>query len=232
MILSPKKRVSIIVMALAAQAWLSPAAKAIPTLMISDGVNAITIVDDAPADFSGPFPGLIVYAGTLGTWNINASMGFTKPLSGSSALPQMTLNFFVTSPGSGTLTIGFSENGFGPSNAVTEAGYSATVNSLGGSSVRYDTLVSSSNTEFAGTMLFTSQIFASGAGSAAAQAALNLPASYALTQIVQIIHSGAGNSSGNYELTATAVPESGQSLYLLGVAVAGLELLRRGLCKG
>jgi hypothetical protein len=97
----------------------------------------------------------------------------------------------------------------------------------GVASATFSAVASSTNTQLMGATLFTSPTLGPGNFSGTASSGLNLPAPYALTEFVTLNFSGAGGSvSGDFNLNAT-VPEGGETLGLLGVAVVGIAAVRR-----
>jgi hypothetical protein len=115
----------------AALALASVSAFAVPTLVISDGVNTTTVLD-VDAD------GFVSFSGTVGGWSIATSAGLTKPILGTSLQPILNLNstasWLGTSGASNTLSFHFFEDGFmaDPFQALlTGAVSSATVTGTG-----------------------------------------------------------------------------------------------------
>lgn len=100
---------------------------AVPMLRVSDGVQTLTITDNATNDAS-PIFGQVNYAGNFNGWNVSVASGITKPIIGSSNSPELDLTYQISrgAGSQGTLTVAFSENGFIPNSS----GYFA--NSSGG----------------------------------------------------------------------------------------------------
>ena len=92
-------------------------ASAVPTaaMRISDGITTLIIHDEGAGDF---YPGVggVTFIGAIGGWKINVDTGITKPELGTATAPYMDFNFQATSKLTvpGTLTIEFSDTGFGP----------------------------------------------------------------------------------------------------------------------
>jgi hypothetical protein len=130
----------------------------------------------------------------------------------------------ISGAGGGTLTIWYSETGFGP--ATAGSGAFAT---FGGTSAPGATLTYES---YFGTTLFdeanslTSLSFSGAAANLQDAASLPQPADdYSLTQKVTITHLGAGQSS-SFNATLN-VPDGGTTLSLLGLAMLGIAGVRR-----
>jgi hypothetical protein len=101
--------------------WIQEA-YGLPTLELSSGGEVITSSDP---------DGEVLFVGTVGNFDIVVTQGFTKPYRGSAAQPELDLfSVQITSLAGmgendgGTLTIKFSEDGFGPftGNLVTQVG--------------------------------------------------------------------------------------------------------------
>ena len=204
---------------------LSQPARAIPTLTLSDGgANTVTIVDNGAGDQNSAL-GAVTFIGSLGIFNLNVSTGLTKPAQGSAAAPQIDLNSIDTSTGAGTLTITFSEDGF--------TGFPGTFHDHFGGTQTNGSIV---NTVLQnGMLLVTNGPFSTASFSGDASGALTGGAPYSLTQSVALTFSGPGMKSfdagGN---VPPAVPDSGMTVTLLGLGLAGLAgvgRLRQRLVK-
>jgi hypothetical protein len=208
---------------------------AIPTILVSDGLgNSISIPDGGAATIVGSAsavtggdvllgtPGVVEFSGTVGAWILNVDTGTSKPFAGTTTRPNMDLSF-VASGGVGTLSIQFSDDFFGPTtgNVLT---------SIGGTtpgSVTYKTLGSALNVEFAGVVLTSQGPFGPGAfsGTQGGPSYTTLGAPYALTQVIDVTHTAAGqNSTGNATLD---VPDAGTTMMLLGSSLTALGLFGR-----
>ena len=170
------------------------------------------------------------YTGSGGTadWTINASWGV---VTGTNGLPTMMLHFSATSTGAGSLTISFSANSFGPTNALMTGFFGGVVNPNGGTAT-FSALADAGNHHLTGSSLFGNQIFNTGGYGGTASGVLNLPF-YALTQQVTIVHDLGGTTSGDFWLLSSpaAVPEGGSTICFLGVAITGMGLFRRKLAN-
>jgi hypothetical protein len=144
----------------------------------------------------------------------------------------MDLNSVNVSGGAGTLTIRFSDNDFGPTtgNAFTSFGGTTT------GSFTYDAFADATNS-ILGTDTPLGSLGAFGPGAFAGDVGLGAfpgTSPYALTQRVVITHAAAGDvTSFDARLTVRegAVPESGSTLALFGIAVLGIVGLRRRFGK-
>lgn len=199
-------------------------ANAVPTLTISDGIDpTVTIVDGGVGD-SSALAGEVLWSGSIGVWNVVVDTGITKPLSGFSAInPGLDLGFSVVSTGAGSLTMTWSDTGFGPSSGNFDASIGGTLNRAGGS-IAYSTFYDTANLVPVGTGLTAAQNFTSSSFSGSAEEAVGLlTAPYSLSEVISITHLGAGNSSGNAELSFS-VPDAGSTLMLLGGAMSVLGM--------
>jgi hypothetical protein len=205
-----------------------PAAQAVPTLRLSDGITTVTVADGAFNDMTAAV-GAVTFSGAIGVWTVNVSTGASDPALGTPTSPSMDINSLDISGGAGTLTIWFSDDFFGPTSSGVSASIGGTINNKPGSSLTYKTYADGSNTLFAETLLLTSQSFTSGAFSGDASGGLPsdpYPAPYSLTQKLVITHAGAGATSFDATLM---VPDGGSTVALLGFALLGIEGLRRKL---
>lgn len=222
-----------------ALAVTSPARAA--SLLLYDGSTTL-IIDDGdvvpPVD-STVAAGAVTFAGDIGVWDITVTTGVTKPVVGSASSPRMNLVVFALSNSalaSNTLTVWFSETGFGPSSlgavaelkpnntsgTVTYATYQDTGDALFGSAVP---------PAAPGTLITTTPALGPGAVSDVRSGALSSGAAfYSLTQAITISH-GAGNALTTNVDATLAVPDGGMTIALLGLAMIGLEGLRRRLAR-
>jgi hypothetical protein len=203
---------------------------ALPTLYLSDGTvgGTVTIVDGGPLD-SSPDAGVVTYNGSVGAnWTLNVTTGMSKPLLGSARQPWMDLNSVnATSKGAGTMTIKFSDNGFGPVNGKL-------VSKIGGTTqgkVSMNTYADAGNNIFALTTPLTTQgIFGNGstsvpfASSASYSLAMGAELPFSLTEVATITHTKRAVTSFNEELR---VPDSGMTLAMLGSGLIALTAFAR-----
>lgn len=88
-------------------------AYATPMLRLFDGSTTVSITDGGGFDLAAA-AGVVQFSGVFDVWLTNVSTGFTKPNVRNATDPQMRLNSVNVTSGAGTLTIEFSETGFGP----------------------------------------------------------------------------------------------------------------------
>ena len=190
---------------------------AIPTIKLYDGVTTVSVLDGSGSDLD-PAPGIVTWFGPVGVWQINVTTGTS---SGSAASPFLDLNSVnASSTAGGTLTVSFSDTGFGPS----DGGVGVSVGGTAAGTVQFETYADAGNGLFTLTTLLTSQSFGAGGFSGAASASLALPASYSLTEVATITHA-AGEEATSFE-GQLHVPDGGTTAWLLGITLSGLALLK------
>jgi len=192
-------------------------ANAVPVLTIYDGNPADTVTADG-----GGSGQVSTNAVNIGGWSLTVETGETKPYLGSATAPDMSLSFDAISSVSGThtLTLTWSDTGFGPSSGD----FFASIGTTGsGTSVGFATYYNTGNTiqtgPAGGTLLTT---ISSLAGSELAYVApLSGYTGYSLTEVVTITATQAGViTTGN--ATLVSVPDAGSTLILLGAAISVL----------
>lgn len=209
-------------------AGLVQVAQAVPQLRISDGITTLTITDNGAGDAQAA-PGQVVFVGSLGVWTLNVHTGTTFPALGTLASPVLDLSFNATSAAPGTLTVSFSADGFGPTSSVSSQG------AVGGTTqgtVLYNSYGGTNNTLFSTSNLLTTQGPFGGPAfsSTTTGGSINNVGPYSLTQVVTIMHAGAGITTGDALLTT--VPESGTSLLLLGAGLMVVGMVARFRIRG
>lgn len=230
-------------------------ATAVPSLRISSGGTTVILTDEdlenalgwqaAPpvgstllTDAAPGFLGFVSVTTTVGSFAITTTTGATYPSIGSITSPEMdVLNLSVSSSGAGgTLTVEFSEDGFGPTQGT--GGRMAIGGTLGtGASANYDAYADGSNVLFAQTDHFGNLSFGPNTGSSPISFSGDVSGSapgvsspsYSLTQVVTITH-GAGLVSSSFD-AALDVPDGGTTVSLLGLTLLGLGAGRRALRK-
>jgi len=187
------------------------------TITIFDGSTTLTITDqdfipgpNAPADMAGA-AGIVSYAGTIGVWTFSVSTGFSKPAYGSATVPEMHLDGSALSSAAGTLTITFTDTGFGSTGTLVEAGVGGATDGT----VKYEALQGATSlvslvTAFNEEPYKYSDVteLTGGVGP------------YSLTQKITLTHKSSWTvSSFNATLS---VPEGGATLSLLGLGLLGI----------
>ncbi len=214
-----KKLLTILTTGACALVFTAPRANAVGSLTLFDGFTTISVLDNSGLDGS-PVPGVIVYNGVIGIWDINVSTGLTKPIIGSPSDPQMDLNSVDHSTGPGFLKITFVDDGFiATAGTVTAAIGGTQANGTTQFSV-YQNLNQLTDSGTLTTTPFTSTV----------SGPLTAAAPYSLTEEVIINHTAAGTTSWDASLSVTLVPEGETVFAILGLAtVAGAFTLRRRL---
>src|SRR6266446_10982143 len=185
---------------------------AVPTLTIFDGTTTITVLDNGAGD-SNPLPGVVTWIGSIGLWNINVDSGFTKPAVGGVTNPHMDLAFSANSIAAGNLTLSFSDNGFNASGTA--------VDTLGGTQ---DNGTVTDCVQKNGSNLLVIGPLKGSPFSGTAMGNITLTPTDVLALVVYIHHTNAGMTTGDKNVV---VPDGGSAVALLGVALAGIEGVRR-----
>ena len=212
--------------AMAAVAWTSVPAQAVPMLRLTDGVNTVTIADQLAGDFNGASD-VVTWIGNLGAWTLNVTTGV------SDRLPKIHLDLNsinssngLASSGPGTLTILFTDTDFsldGASNAAIAVG------GVTGGSVEYSTFYDPNNVAFNTTgsaVQLGATLTGAGAFSGTSSGVLPSDGAFSLTQKAVISHPTAGFTSFNYEIT---VPEPSTLALLTAALLGGAFAFRRRL---
>ena len=182
-----------------------------PYLQIFDGTTTIKITDNGVGD-QNPLVGAVLWTGTIGVWDINVDQGLTKPILGSATQPHMDLSFSAHSTAAGTLNLQWVDSGFTFTGTAADA--------IGGTAFGTVTDCIRVNN----VVVMQQGPFGPGAFSGTVFGGLSLTPSSLLDLQVYINHSGSGLTTGDKDLTT---PDSGSAVALLGIALAGIEVLRR-----
>jgi hypothetical protein len=209
-------------------------ANAVPTIRYSvNGGAAITITDELAGDADAGNPGgIAVVGGTGGQLSFHITSASTKPVSGSAALPVMSLNINATaaanSPATKTLEVWFTETDFGPTSALLLTDLSST----GLAGWMASSYVDDSNVSF-GTATLLTMLTTSNTG-AAGPVASALPTdpftSYSLTTYLKLTISAGASANGTLTVRS-AIPDGGSTVAFLGMALVAVEGVRRKFAK-
>ncbi len=211
---------TVLVLFALATVGIAPSAEA-ATIRLFDGTTTIDIHDNQAGQDLEPESGLIRFeAGNPATGAIyTIELGATKPLVGSVASPEMFFSLYVQNA-VGNFEISFSETGFSPISAFGR--YGAFGMSDG---IKYDVLLDPSNLLFGGSVIASTTSTTNGF-----QFESELPLfstqPYSLTQRFSFTMD-AQNPVKNVTFGALAVPDGGVTLSFFGLAVLGVEALRR-----
>jgi len=204
-------------------------AHAMPALQLSDGTTTILIVDEGPGDALPGIIGGVGYMGSLGSFNLNVTTGFVTPVVGTYNLPMLSLNSVgVSSSGNGgTLTIMFTETGFGP---ITGSLFETKVGGTNHGAVSFNTYVDNTNTPF-GTGTLIGNLGATGVGAFDSSTSSTFAPSdpFSMTAVATVTH-GSGNKASSFGLSVNVVPEPvSYALFLIGgtILVGRLYLTRK-----
>jgi hypothetical protein len=199
-------------------------AYAAATLTLYDGVNPlITVVDNGPGDLI-PTTGAILLETNVGVWNLAISTAVTKPLLGSPTSPVMDLDIQANSTAAGSLTLTFSDNGFGPATGLLTATVTGHVVAGPGATDTYTVFGDPANIVGATTIPIASTGTLPLPISASDSGLLDLPAPFSLTEVETLIASGPTTLTADASYQVVPVPEPG----VIGVAVLGFAALTLG----
>ena len=180
-------------------------------LELTSGASDIIIQDNFAGLDLNLSSGQILWAGTINGWTFTVAVGDTKPLVGSATSPILDLSVAADTPGNGSLTVKFTDTGFGPTSGSIDS--STFQNGTGIATM--NVLVDPNNAQFGGV--------------ATSGASLTGPYSITLVDTFSV-----GTIIANQHVTAqegTSVSDGGCCAALLSFALMGLEGLRRKVSK-
>jgi hypothetical protein len=209
-----------------------PLVNATPIIEISDGVNPTLTIADNNVNGTDRWSqlGFVGYSGSIGSWNVSVDVS-TKPYVGTAEIPLLDLGTYdISSTGGGTLTIRFTETGYGPlpANYHFEGNYGGTTNNA---NIQYQTYLDSSNVAFgtntAGTAILLGDSGLRGPGYFGGwfRTPVISEDAYSITQVITVTSTGAPSlASGNFDLKAVPEPST---LLLLGCGLCSIGVYVR-----
>jgi len=196
-------------------------AYAVPTLTLTASTGGSVTVTDGSGSDSCSDPGCVTFVGTVGIWTLNIDTGLTKP----AVTPfEMDLGYDASTrkAAASTMTIDWSDSGFSGTFSATDF--------VGGTQTAGMTTVD--NIYINGVLVFSQGAFTTGSYSQTTPVFLTLTSTDVLTlEIVVTKPSSNGTTSftdsGSKVVKGSVVPDGGSAVALLGIAMAGIEGLRR-----
>lgn len=200
-------------------------AQAATIIELSDGITTVSVTDGGIGDLSAT-PGVVVFSGAVGVFDVNVTTGLSYPLLGSLTAPKLDLNSVnVSSGGTGILTVKLTTTDY-----VGPVGSGAATLDAGGTtngSIGIDSYVGLSNSPFETSVATGSLgVFSSGPFSGTDGSVTPLLAPYSATIIATIVHDDAADVT-SFDAEYNIVPEPA-SAALLGMGVLALARRRRG----
>lgn len=207
--------------ALSALALGADQVEAATIIELSDGVSTVTVTDGGLGDLS-PTPGVVVFSGAVGVFDVNVTTGLSYPLLGALDSPVMDLNSVnVSSGATGTLTVKLTTTDFtGPLSGIATLDSGGTTNGDITIASYYDPSNAAFGTSDLSGLLgtFSDGPFSGSDGSGTTTAGL-----YSATIIGTIVHDDPSDVT-SFDAEYRIVPEP-TSLVLLGLG--GLLIARR-----
>lgn len=198
---------------------IAGAARAVPTLTLTDIVNGNTItVVDGDGNDSSSLTGVVTFNGSLGDWTVNVSTGLSDSPDATIG-HGLDLNSVDKSSKAGTLQITFGDGGF----TLPAAGHELKADiggTLGSSTGKWLTYTTQLNGNPATSLSFTNSPFS---GSATKDYAL-ISTPFSLSQTVTIHHTQAAQTSFDANV---GVPDGGLTALLVGMGLLGTGIAAR-----
>ena len=192
---------------------------------LSDGVTTVTVADGGLGDLSAT-PGVVVFSGAVGVFDVNVTTGLSYPLLGAINQPAMNLDSVnVSSGGTGTLTVKLTTTDY------VGSGAGATTLQTGGTtdgSIFVQSYVDTTNAAF-GTddLTGTLGVYQNGAFSGSTFGSAPLSSPYSATIIATITHDNPSDVT-SFDADYNVVPEPGSiALIAIGGAMLGYRRRRR-----
>lgn len=203
----------------------TPAAQAAFKLDLSDGINTVSITDNAIGLDGDPTVGNIVFIGAVGpNFTINATQGASKPVVGPGSL--FVTSFDVASTGAGVLTIKLTDTDFAVPAGPLSLTQTLTLNTLAGNpTVKVTGYEDNGNVEFAMTNPSPTLTLGALGSQIASSVPYNFTAPYSLTEIATVTFTQKGDIG--FTANLTAIPEPASVLLLGGVLLLTAKTVRR-----
>jgi hypothetical protein len=202
-------------------------AQAIPaqlSLDIPGGGVELTVTDNLAGDLD-PAVGSILFSGSLGAYTVNVAAGASDPAT-VAPYPHLDLLSLVISTGAGSISIGFTDSNLTDDVTGLNSHVGGTI-SGGIASTTFRTYVDDGNVPFGTATLVSSLPFVGSGGFSGSSGAtgVSLTAPYSVTLFADIVATGPGQTSFDFEVLT--VPDGGATAMLLGMGFLGLGALAR-----
>lgn len=197
-------------------------------VIVADGQLAGFITDSGlvttHADADGLMDGAVSFSGAVpgSVFNVNATVGISKPNIGSTALGRIDLaSINVSGTGAGMLSIGLTDTDFNNTGLI---GYEALIGGTTDGNVDFMAMVDNANQEFGNSDSVSQAGFGPGAFSSTLLGSETFAGDYSLSLLVDITHTAASQVT-DFDAILT-VPGPG-GLALAGLGLLGLRSRRR-----